>query len=161
MSTKYEIKRGTADDLDKMQAVFVASIHATCTKDYSSDQIKAWVKSVEDKQRWLKKISDHEFYLAFHKNNLAGFASLASGSYIDFIYTHPDHQRKGLASLLLNTVEERAVQLGAQCIQSDISITTLPFIKKKGYTVIRKNENPFHGEILINYRVQKELKESI
>src|SRR5688572_1623093 len=98
-----DIRFAKEDDLAEMQELFVGTIKAVCNKDYHADQIKVWTKSVENKKRWLTKISEQYFLIAQLDQKIVGYASL-EGNYFDFLYVHKDFQGLGIATRLLQEI---------------------------------------------------------
>lgn len=154
---KIKIRRANPGDLDEMQQLFVETIKHACTKDYNPQQIAAWTSSVNDKERWYKKLSSQTFLVAEVDDKMVGYTSLEKGNYIDFLYVHKNHLGKGIASLLLKEVEHLSLQSGYIEIQSDVSKTARPFFERKGYKIMRENKILVNDVGLINYRMIKKL----
>ncbi|WP_353723251.1 GNAT family N-acetyltransferase [Dyadobacter sp. 676] len=88
---------------------------------------------------------------------MAGFASLKGTDYIDFMYTHKDHLRKGVAQLMMAQLQEKAIQMGARCLTADVSKTARPFFEKLGFVILHENHNLIRGVWITNYKMRKEL----
>jgi putative acetyltransferase len=84
-----------------------------------------------------------------------GYGTLKDSDYIDFFYVHKNFQRRGIADKLLSRLELQAKKHLVSKISSDISITAKPFFEKKGYQVIRRQENQRGEIVLINYKMEK------
>lgn len=150
-------KKGTLSDLDKMQQLYIETIQSVCKNDYNPAQIEAWVSGIENKERWLEVIETQFVLLVIIENQIAGFGTLKDGNYIDFFYIHKDFQRQGIADKLLTELELEAKKQYSKNITSDISITAKPFFEKKGFIAKAEQKNIRHNEILINYKMEKEL----
>jgi len=140
-------------DFNQIKEVFVLSIQKLCSKQYTQEQIKAWTSSVSNEKRWLDKIENQHFILAFQGNQLLGFGSLEGSDYIDFMYVHPDYTRQGIADKILDRLLQRSLSLGALKVNSDVSKTAKNFFLKKGFEVIKENEVQIQGISLNNYRM--------
>ena len=150
-------KKGTLSDLDEMQQLYIETIQSVCKNDYNTAQIKAWISGVENKERWLEVIETQFVLLILIENQIAGFGTLKDGNYIDFFYIHKNFQRQGIADKLLTELELEAKKQHSKIITSDISITAKPFFEKKGFIAKAEQKNIRHNEILINYKMEKEL----
>jgi len=73
---------------------------------------------------------------------------------------HKDFQKQGIASKLLLELERKAETLQADVISSDVSITVRSFFENRGYDVIKENINRVNEIDLINYRVEKNLRDN-
>lgn len=153
------IRKATISDLPEMQDLFVQTIQSVCKNDYNAEQIEAWTNGVNNKERWLEVIEKQYVLLAVIENKIAGFATLKDGNYIDFFYVHKDFQRQGIADKLLTELELEAQKQHSKMITSDISITAKPFFEKKGFVAKAEQKNIRLGVELINYKMEKQLKQ--
>ena len=157
MPNEITLRTATLGDLPEMKALYRSTIMEVCSADYDEAQRKVWSSSAEKAWRWSDMISSQYVLLAIVDEQIAGFASLDKGNYLDFMYVHKDFQRRGIANLLLTTIENEAVKQGASEITSDVSKTARPFFERKGYAVLKEQENVRDGIILVNYKMYKQL----
>lgn len=144
-------------DLPEMQNLYVDTIRHVCNKDYDAAQIAVWTSSIENAERW-HKVLQHQIVIIAEKNNkMVGYGTLDKGNYIDFFYIHKDFQRQGIADKILTQIESQAQKLGHSILSSDVSITARPFFEKKGFTVLKEQQNIRKGIELINYKMEKQL----
>lgn len=151
-----EIRKGTLNDLSEIQTLFADTIKSTCKKDYSKTQIEAWISSIENKERWINKLTKQYFLVAEMNAKIVGFASLESGQYLDFMYVHKDYLRQGIADMLYQELELESRKSGYTKISSDVSITAKPFFEEKGFKVDKENRFSMKGVEIINFRMTKE-----
>lgn len=131
------IKPARLDDLNKVQRLFVDTILAICKDDYSPQQLKVWTSSIENKNRWEERMKTQFFLIAKWGALIVGYASLEDKDYLDHLYVHKDHQRKGIAENLCAEIEKEAIRRGANHLYADVSKTALPFFEKRGFKMIR------------------------
>ena len=93
-------RKSKLSDLAEIQKMFVETISCICRKDYSQEQIHAWISSIENTQRWMDKLTTQYFLIAELENKMVGYASLENENYLDLLYVHKDHQRQGIANRL-------------------------------------------------------------
>jgi len=146
----------TPTDLPALHTFYVDTIQNTCKNDYTQEQIAVWVSNIENTARWQEAVASQYFLVAEIDNKIVGFGSLTKGGYIDFMYVHKDHQRQGIANVLLNSLEQEARRLGCACLTSDVSKTARAFFEKKGFAVVKKNRKVMKGLEIVNYRMKKE-----
>ncbi len=91
------------------------------------------------------------------ENEVMGFASLRGEDYFDFLYVSQDQQGKGYAKQLYIAILAEAKKRGATKIYSDVSYMAKPFFLAQGFSILKENENKLGAEMLINFRVEKEL----
>ena len=156
--TKVQIRLAKNSDLTEIQTLFVETIEAVCKNDYSPEQIEVWTSSVKNTPRWIDKLTKQYFLVAQINNQIVGFASLEKQDYLDLLYVHKDHQRKGIAAQLYQEIEARAIDRGAAIINADVSITAKPFFEQFGFEIITAQINNLKNVEIINYRMSKVLQ---
>src|SRR5436305_2669060 len=132
------IRLAELDDLKSMQEIFEQTIRSVCNKDYNAEQIEAWAAGTKFNDRWLNKLRNQYFIVIEKGNEMLGFASLDRGNYLDFIYVHKDHQRKGIALQLYHAIETEAMQPGTTILLSDVSKTARAFFEKMGFETVKE-----------------------
>ncbi|MBO6515263.1 MAG: GNAT family N-acetyltransferase [Bacteroidia bacterium] len=157
MKKQWVLRQATASDLDEMIQLFSDVVSNVNARDYTPEQLKEWLRSSSNTERWQALISEQYVVVAQHGDDLVGFASLTPDAYLDFMYVHKDHQRKGVAQTLYDHLEQQAEETNASKLQSDVSITARPFFERQGFKVVRTNHNQRNKEVLINYRMEKVL----
>lgn len=70
----------------------------------------------------------HETLVACINHQIVGFADMDKTGYLDHLYVHKDHQRKGIASALCDALEKQSKALG---FETHSSITACRFLKKE------------------------------
>jgi len=150
-----QLRQATANDLDQMKTLFVETIKNTCKDDYSPKEIEVWTSSVKRTDRWLSVLKEQFVLLAELEGQLVGFGTLENGSYLDFLYVHHLHLRKGIAHQLYEGLKQESIKRGFETLSSDVSKTARPFFENKGFRVVRENQNERDGVILVNYHMQQ------
>ena len=145
----------SGSDLQEMQQLFVDTVTNVCNKDYSKEQIQAWVSGVSDTKRWLNRSDEQFVLLANIDNQIVGFGTIKDGNYIDMFFVHKDFQGQGIAGKIYAQLEEKALELNSDYIDSDVSITAKPFFEKMGFTVLADQKVIRNAVELMNYRMLK------
>ena len=129
------IRPANIDDLDSIRQLFYETITTINAKDYNQKQILVWSAGYDNVDNWKKKITAQHFFVAMIEKDIAGFCSLTSDGYLDFMYIHKDFQSNGIASKLLSHLEHIAIGLNLQEIRTDASLTARPFFAKRGFVI--------------------------
>ena len=140
------------EDCETLVALFRNTIYIINRKDYSLPQIHAWADSNLDLSEWNTSFLAHNTQIAEIGHMIVGFGDIDRSGYLDRLYVHKDHQRKGIASAICDKLEQQA---GKQTITTHASITARPFFEHRGYRVIRRQKVVRSGIELTNYVMEK------
>jgi putative acetyltransferase len=157
-NTTFTIRKATKADLDNIQLLFVEAINAIKQEEYSAEVLKVWASSIENKERWLRKIKTQYFLIAENNEEVVGFASLEHHTHIDMLYIHKDYQRMAIAQTLFGELLERAIKNNASELTADVSITAKAFFQKNGFQTLSTKKNKIDGLEIINYKMRKEIQ---
>ncbi|WP_066224752.1 GNAT family N-acetyltransferase [Formosa haliotis] len=152
-----KIRQATAEDLTAITTLFKDTVTTINSKDYNEKQITAWASVANDTAIWMERIENLYFIVAELDSKIVGFAYLKKGYYLDGLFVHKDHQREGIASALLRTIESQVMIEDFPEIRTDISITALPFFENKYYEIIKKQKKNLNGVVFVNYIATKTL----
>lgn len=130
-----KIYRAGKHDVGAITHLFYETIQKVNTKDYPNDEIEDWSSWWVDHDKWEDKIEKQYFLKAQIDDKIVGFSSLATDGYLDFMFTHKDFQRQGIAASLIRKIERKAREQGNELIYSDVSITARSFFEANGFVV--------------------------
>jgi len=99
------IRRATADDIETIATIHIASWRATYRGILPDAHLDA-LDLNERIGRWRKWI-DADVFVAIDDDRIIGFSRVENGE-ISHVYVDPSHQRNGAGRLLLNAVVEAA-----------------------------------------------------
>ena len=148
-----DLRLCTQADLPAVLHLFRTSVHTLCRADYTPAQLSAWAPADTDEAPWARRLQCQTFLLAEEDGDLMGFASL-EGDYLDLLYVHPRHARRGVGTVLCDALER---QCTGQRITVHASLTARPFFARRGYRTVELHEVQRRGETLTNYLMEKEL----
>ncbi len=158
---QWSIRRATLDDIPAMKTLYRETITNICAADYNAEQIQAWSSTAERTDSLAKRIESQCFIVAVSENDeIVGFASFEEPDYLDLMYVHKDFQFQGVGGSLLAAIREKAVEVGAARIVSDVSITARPFFEKQGFRVVKKQTVRIGDVELTNYKMENPLCKS-
>lgn len=139
-------------DLAAIAALFYESVHTLCRGDYTKEQLDAWATGSIDEEAWDASFRAHHTLVAEENGVLLGFVDMAEDGYLDRLYVHPAHTRKGVAIALVNALE--AACPAAQ-FTTHASMTARPFFEKRGYRVEQEQQVVRRGVTLTNFIMKK------
>ena len=147
-----EIRTYQSSDCRALAELFYHTVHTVNAKDYTKAQLDAWAPESVDLERWNRSFAEHDTLVAVDGGSIVGFGDIDRTGYLDRLYVHSDHQRKGIAAAICDRLEQ-AVQ-GSIVVHA--SITAKPFFEKRGYQVIKAQQVARRGILLTNFVMQKD-----
>lgn len=151
-------RRATLEDIDEIRKLFQSTVLTVNSKDYIPAETADWAACGDSTEHWAILINSQHFIIATPPDGgIVGFASIRNDGYLHSMYVHKDHQGEGVASFLLNIIEDYAMRNGIRDITSDVSITALPFFNGKGFTVEKEQKAKATRLELTNYKMRKTL----
>ena len=147
-----EIRMYQPADCAVIAELFYRTVHTVNARDYTPQQLDAWADGKPDLEGWNRSFLSHHSLVAVEQGEIVGFGDIDATGYLDRLYVHRDHQRKGIAAALCDELE-RAVQ---GPVETHASITARGFFEHRGYRVIRRQQVERHGVLLTNFVMRLE-----
>lgn len=144
-------------DLHAVMDLFYVTVHEVNKKDYSEEQLDAIAPKDANEYHWEKSLEKNHTIVVEEDDKLIAFGNIGKTGYLDRLYVHPDYLRKGIASKLVEELEEYAKKHGSHVINVTSSITSKAFFESKGYAVIEEQINERRGERLLRYLMEKKI----
>ena len=152
----FKIRSYTENDLSEIVQLFYDTVHSINAKDYSKQQLKAWAADKIDKTAWHQSLSEHYSIVVEKNSRIVGFGDL-DGGYLDRLYVHKDYQHQGIATAIIEKLEQYAINRGIFEIQTHASITAKDFFIQHGYCIVKEQKVQRNGVLLINFIMEKSL----
>lgn len=134
--------------------IFTAAIHEIASKDYNPEQCLAWSDRMPNHDHWRKRCDLKRPFVAVAESEIAGFLELDPDGHIDCAYIHPQYQRRGIMTRLVQHVIATCFAMNVPRVYVESSITAKPLFEKLGFRVIRQNVVTIKGVELINYSME-------
>ncbi len=147
-----EYKPTDCEDLVKL---FYHTVHTINAKDYSQEQLKVWATDKIDLEVWNKSLSEHFTVVAVENNIIVGLGDIDNSGYLDRLYVHKDYQRRGVATIICDKLEQ-AVKVNK--IITHASITAKPFFEQRGFKVVKEHQVVRNRIALTNYVMEKQVR---
>lgn len=151
------IRPGNPYDLTILRRLYADTIRNVCRSDYDEGQVNVWAANEQDENRWNKVMNEQTVIVAEDSNEIAGFCTLTDDGYIDLLFVHKSHQRKGIAKLLYKELEHTALLKGIALLTADVSKTAKPFFENMGFSLLKEQKVSVQGILLVNYKMEKSL----
>jgi putative acetyltransferase len=145
------------EDRDAVINVTVRAIRESAIRDYSPSQIEAWAGG--DRIDAWSAVDDRLIWVAVINELIIGFTDLKPSGHLDRMYVHPEYEGRGVASALLNRLEDVARCQGITRLFTEASITAKPFFERRGFAVLTALVVEFRGEKFTNFQMEKRLTE--
>ena len=134
------IRPATSEDVEEMANIFVTCVKTLNIKDYTDEQIEIMVTFC-DAQSYLEEIKTGGSIFVAEAKSIIGFASLAkSRGHIDDLFVDPDYTRQGIGTLLLETLEQVALQKQRSQLSVMASLTARPFYLSRGFEYVENSK---------------------
>lgn len=156
-SKMVKICRYSHNDISEICNMFCDTVRNINKRDYSAEQIDAWAGGI-DKDKWDKSLSEHYSLEVKVLGKIAAFGDI-DGEYLDRLYVHKGFQGFGYGKMILDSLEEHAIQSGYIRIWTCASITAKGFFEKNGYKVIRRQQVERKDVLLTNYVMEKHFEQ--
>lgn len=151
-----DIESYSADKAREIADLFYQSVHAIDASVYTDAQKEVWAPE-PDYARWRERLDVKKPFLAIIDERVAGFIELDPDGHIDCTYTHPDFQRRGVASRLYEHLLAEAKGRNMKRLYVEASTVARPFFERRGFAVVNRNEFQRNGVTLVNFSMEKYL----
>jgi len=143
-----------AQHIGQIAELFHAAVHAAA-EHYSEAERRAWSPELRSQAVWQARLAPTKVWVALEDEAVLGFINLLpreqGEAEIDCLFTHPNAARRGIASSLYRVLETEAREAGFKILRVEASFYAKPFFEKQGFQVLRRNEHPRGGEVLVNF----------
>ena len=141
-STAMEIlvRRATRADAGAVREIVLRALRETNARDYPPSVIDRLVLTLPDKV--ASNLETWCAFVAIVDGRIAGTGSL-NGDTVSSVYVDPDYQGRGIATRLMDAVEDVANTSSRGMLSVQSSVTAKPFYARRGFRIVREG---FFGE---------------
>lgn len=147
-------------DLPRVIEVYSTSIRCLAAAYYTADQIAAWAPTKPDVARWQQRLDSLHTIIAEDNGVLAGFASYEKNGHLDFLFTHPEFARRGVATQLCLKIESVLRAAGVTGIFTEASLAARPFFEHHGFRLDAEELVECRGARLRRFRMHKQISKA-
>lgn len=152
-----KLRRYKSQDCRELIKLFQDTVRTINASDYTKLQLEVWATGNEDIVSWDRSFKESCTIIAEEAGMIVGFGDMNSDGYLDRLYVHKDHQRKGIADDIVKALEKEVAANDITAFTTFSSITARPFFEKMGYKVVYKNKVVRGIVELDNFFMKKEL----
>jgi ribosomal protein S18 acetylase RimI-like enzyme len=134
------IRHATAADAEAVHKIVLLALRETNARDYPSSVIERLVLTLPDKV--ASNLETWCAFVAIVNGRVVGTGSL-NGQTVTSVYVHPDYQGRGIATKLMDAVENTATAQSQRTLSAQSSVTAKAFYAKRGFKIVREG---FSGE---------------
>ena len=154
-----KIRRFRPGDETALFRVHVTAIREIAARDYTPEQIEAWLPMDTDMDAWAGRMRALRPFVAELVGEIVGYADLQPDGLIDHFYVSGDHPRQGIGTRLMTRIHDKACVLGLTALTSHVSRTAEPFFALHGFRVVERRFPTRRGVVLENASMRKRLQQ--
>lgn len=150
-----EIRNYQPKDCVHIMKLFFDIVRAADAHQYPLAQLQQWASTGADPAEWATSLAQHHTVVAEENQKLVGFGAIAFNGYFNYLFVHPEYQRKGIATRMADTLENIAEEkaIGVVFIQLTNAVQT--FFANRGYKVMKTNTVEQNGEQFHTFIMRK------
>ena len=155
MLGSYVLKPLRPSDHNAVREVYIDAIESLGASLYTKEQIEAWLGLA-----WLPGVLDTPLahgrgWISLENQNLAAFAVRYPFDRLALLYCRSDFARRGHASVLLDYLEQEALQEGQTKLVTEASFFSYPLLLRRGWTLIAPENIEIGGVSFVRYLMEK------
>lgn len=151
------IRNYKPEDCREIINLFYETVHTVNKRDYTEAQLNVWATKNINSELWNKSFLKNFTVVACEDDLIIGFGDITDTGYLDRLYVHKDYQRKGVATKIVDSLENYAKKSGVSIMSTEASITAKKFFWDKGYKVIKSQQVKRGNELLKNFVMEKKI----
>ncbi len=142
-------------DHEAIAETFTRAVHEIACSAYTPEQCLAWSGRRPDPEHWKRRCELKRPFVAVVGSRIAGFLELDPDGHIDCAYIHPDFQRRGIMTRLVEHAVRTCFDFDLERVHVEASILAKPMFEKCGFRVIRENTVDISRVKLRNYLMER------
>jgi len=140
-----------------LRDVFHSAVHELASANYTREQVEAWSPEDFDRTIWLERMQTFRPFVVEDAGRPIAYADLQPSGMIEHFFVSGPYARRGVGTLLMKRIHERAAELGLTELESHVSLTAQPFFAKFGFEIVRQQMPVRRGVALSNAVMKKRL----
>ena len=151
-----QIRRYAPGDTETLWQLVFNTVHKINSRDYTPEQVNAWIPKEMDKSWWENEFSDKLPFILYDENSVYGYADVQRNGHINHFFISSSCQREGKGTALLNKLIHHAIGMGLKEVTVEASITAKPFFEYHGFIVVREEkEAQLRGQVFHVYFMKR------
>ena len=155
---EFKVRSMRMSEFNTVAQLVYDSVHTLCTKEYTKEQLDAWVPEDLYMPAFRRSIFRCYAIVAVCNKEIIGFMSTERDGYINRLYTSPDWVKKGVATALLENTEEWAKVHKIKELVLEASKSAEGFYIKRGFVKTGEIRSIKNNLEFVSAKMRKELK---
>lgn len=153
----WNIERLQEKRLDETLCMMKDTIRSTDTNHYTQVQLNAWAEAIITQPSVKKRLCDAYTLIFCVHDRINGVGSLMDGHHVDFLFVANGRKREGIATLVMDHLEDESCRQGAAVLTTEASLIAVPFFKARGYEQLNEQEKKICGISMKNVQMFKNM----
>lgn len=159
-STGVRVRPYRDEDAAATLEIYERAVHQTGAASYSPEQLAAWAplnRDTNGRADWSSRRAAAETVVAVEEDRIAGFSDLVDGTLLDMLFVDPSFGRRGIGSLLIQSLVALAWAAGSPYVETHASLVARPVFERHGFVVISEEKPVIRGVELTNFKMRRGL----
>ena len=152
-----KLKQITKKDQLKLKEVYFDSISSIDENIYSKEHKFAWACQAWENSEFEKSLLKGIGSKLICNRKIIGFATRYPENRLSLLYVRGDFKRRGLGTLILNSIERDAFEKGINKLNTEASLISYKLLLKRKWEIDRKENININGLIFERYKMFKNL----
>ena len=150
-----KLKQITRNDQLKLKEVYFDSICSIDENIYSKEHKLAWACQAWENSEFEKSILQGIGLKLICDNKIIGFATRYPENRLSLFYIRDNFKRKGLGTLIINSIERDALKSGINKLYAEASLISYQLLLNRKWEIDRKEKVNIKGLMFERYRMFK------
>ena len=150
-----KLKQITRNDQLKLKEVYFDSICSIDENIYSKEHKLAWACQAWENSEFDKSLLKGIGSKLICNKKIIGFATRYPENRLSLLYVRGNYKRKGLGTLMLNSIERDAFKSGINKLNTEASLISYKLLLKRKWEIDRKEKVNINGLTFERYKMFK------
>ena len=150
-----ELKQITKKDQLKLKEVYFDSVSSINENIYSKEHKFAWACQAWENPEFDKSLLKGKGSKLIFNNEIIGFGTRYPENRLSLLYVKGYFKRKGIGTMILNSIEEDAWKSGVNILKTEASLISYKLLLKRKWDIDYKEKVNIKGLMFERYRMFK------
>ncbi len=155
MLPSQQLKPLELSDHMAVREVYIDAIQSQCATLYTKEQIRQWSALAFLPGVLDSPLKEGRGWISLENQNIAAFAVRYPLNRLALLYCRGHFSRRGHATVLLNRVEQEALDEGIDHLVTEASFVSYELLLRRGWRLIRPNTFEIGGVSFRRYLMEK------
>lgn len=153
------IRSYASSDVATLARLLRRSVALLGPKEYSDEQVAAWLKRLPDAEDLHRMSLDGRTVLiaASEDDEPVAFTHLEADGHIHYFFCAPEYAGQGVGGALYDALEKVALEIGLKRLYVEASEAARRLFLRKGFNELHRRDFQIEGVDVHNYAMEKSL----